>query len=138
MSFFVIWILTFDFMKRYLGIDYGTKRIGLALGDSLTKTATPFKVVEKLADIVLVVKEENVEHLVVGVPLTMRKEKGIMHAKVEEFISDLTDLTGLPIELIDERLSSKAGDALVGNKKDKAPRDAIAAMIILQSYFDSL
>jgi putative Holliday junction resolvase len=125
-------------MKRYLGIDYGTKRIGLALGDSITKIATPFKVVSTLADIVLVIKEEDVDHLVVGVPLTMRKEKGAMHEKVEEFISDLSDLTGLSIEQVDERLSSKAGDALVGGKKDKAPRDAIAAMLILQGYFDSL
>jgi putative Holliday junction resolvase len=123
-------------MKRYLGIDYGTKRIGLALGDSLTKIATPFKVVATLADVVAVVKEEDVEHLVVGIPLTMRKEKGAMHDKVEEFISDLADLTGLPIEQVDERLTSKAGDALIGSKKDKAPRDAIAAMLILQSFFD--
>ncbi|NTW22826.1 Holliday junction resolvase RuvX [Candidatus Falkowbacteria bacterium] len=123
-------------MERYLGIDYGTKRIGLALGDSLTKLATPFKVVSTLADIVAVIKEEDIEHLVVGLPLTMRKEKGEMHEKVQEFISDLSDLTGLPIEQVDERLSSKAGDALVGGKKDKAPRDAIAAMLILQSFFD--
>lgn len=123
-------------MKRYLGIDYGTKRIGLALGDDITKIATPFKVVGSLADIVLVVKEEDIDHLVVGVPLTMRKEKGAMHEMVEEFISGLADLTGLPIEQVDERLSSKAGDALVGGKKDKAPRDAIAAMLILQSFFD--
>jgi len=125
-------------MKRYLGIDYGTKRIGLALGDNITKTATPYKVVASLADIVAVIKEDDVDHLVIGVPLTMRKEKGAMHEKVTEFVSDLSDLTGLPIELVDERLSSKAGDALVGGKKDKAPRDAIAAMIILQSHLDSL
>ncbi len=123
-------------MKRYLGIDYGTKRIGLALGDNLTKIATPFKVVGSLADVVAAIKEEDVDHLVVGVPLTMNKEKGHMHDKVEEFISDLSDLSGLPIERVDERLSSKAGDALIGGKKDKAPRDAIAAMLILQSFFD--
>lgn len=125
-------------MKRYLGIDYGTKRIGLALGDDLVRVASPFKVAADLAEVVGAAKDEGIDALVVGLPKTMRGQAGKMHQAVEVFIGQLAELTGLPVETVDERLSSKAGDALEGDRKDKAPRDAVAAMIILQHYLDKL
>ncbi|NTU98915.1 Holliday junction resolvase RuvX [Candidatus Falkowbacteria bacterium] len=123
-------------MKRYLGIDFGTKRIGLALGDSVTKLAMPFKVVADLSEVVLIVKDEGIDKIIVGLPHGLKGNRGQMVEKVEVFIEQLRDLVLSPIETVDERLSSKAGDALIGGRKDKAPRDAIAAMLILQSYFD--
>jgi len=131
-------------VKQYLGIDYGTKRIGLALGDDLTKVVTPFGVVSSIADIVDVLEREPVDQIVVGLPKSMHGESGAMQAQVEQFVCELGLATGVPIDVIDERLSSKAGDAL-GKTKDsvqkkmrqaKASRDAIAAMLILQSYLD--
>jgi putative Holliday junction resolvase len=125
-----------NIINRYLGIDYGTVRIGLALGDSETKIAMPFAVVGSIEEIIKIIEDEQIDELVVGSPLTMRNEAGNMKNEVDRFIKILESKTKLPIKIIDERLSSKGADALVGNKKTKADRDAIAAMIILQSYFD--
>jgi RNase H-fold protein (predicted Holliday junction resolvase) len=58
--------------------------------------------------------------------------------KFLDFLIDLKRRVDIPVIEIDERLSSKAADALVGNKKTKAERDALAAMLILQSFFDSM
>jgi putative Holliday junction resolvase len=121
---------------RYLGIDWGEKRIGLALGDSETKIATPFKVVGGIGEIARIVKDENIGAVVVGAPLKMRNAKLRMQDEFLEFLNSLKKKINIPVKTIDERLSSKQADALAGNKKTKAPRDAIAAMLILQNYLD--
>ena len=122
---------------KYLGIDWGEKRIGLALADSETKLATPFKVAENVAEVARVVKSEQIDVIVVGKPLSITNyELRITNEKYNKFIKDLKNKIDLPIELVDERLSSKAADALVGTKKTKAGRDEVAAMVILQSYLD--
>jgi len=133
-------------IKRYLGIDWGTKRIGLALGDSETKIATPFKVVGDIDEVLSVIKEEEADEIIIGEPLSMKNNKGEMSDKVVNFIEELKKEIDIPIVKIDERLSSKGADVLVGDKKNNppsprlrragAPRDAMAAMIILQTYLD--
>ena len=123
-------------ITRYLGIDYGTVRIGLAIGDSETKLAMPFNVVKNIDEVVTIINDEEIEEIVIGAPLTMNNELGHMKTEVDQFIKLLESKINLPIIIIDERLSSKGADALVGNKKTKADRDAIAAMIILQTFFD--
>ena len=120
---------------KYLGIDHGEKRIGLALGDSETKLATPFKVVSSINDIKQAIKEEDVDAVVVGKPVKMSGDEKLSD-EFNEFVNALKSKIRIPVELVDERLSSKAADALIGGKKTKAPRDAIAAMLILQSYLD--
>ncbi len=121
---------------KYLGIDWGEKRIGLALGDSETKIATPFKVAGGINEIARIVKDEDIGAIVVGVPLKMRDAKLKIQNEFLDFLKLLKEKIDIPIKTIDERLSSKAADALAGGKKTKAPRDAIAAMLILQSYLD--
>ncbi len=121
---------------KYLGIDWGEKRIGLALGDSETKTATPYKVVPELSDIIKIIKAEEINKLVIGQPITKSGDDSNLRAEFKEFVKEIKTKTALPLELVDERLSSKAADALAGNKKTKAERDAIAAMLILQGYLD--
>ena len=121
---------------RYLGVDWGGVRIGLALGDSEAKIATPFKVVGSINDIEQAIKEENVDIVVVGKPLKMSGDEKLSDEFIK-FVNALKSKFKIPIELIDERLSSKAADALSGNKKVKASQDAIAAMLILQSYLDT-
>ncbi|MEI8360902.1 MAG: Holliday junction resolvase RuvX [bacterium] len=121
---------------NYLGIDFGTVRIGLAIGNDVIKIAMPFSVVENLEKVLEVIKTEGIDKLIIGVPFTMQSESGKMQKQVADFIRELKEVTDLPIIEIDERLSSKAADALVGDKKTKAGRDALAAMLILQNYLD--
>jgi len=120
--------------KKYLGVDWGQKRIGLAIADGETKTAIPFGVVGSLEEVARVVKMEEITELVIGDP----KEKcgGVSKLAFEfnNFVRLLEENTGLKAKLIDERFSSKAADALPGGKKDKAERDAVAAMLILDAF----
>lgn len=124
-------------IMNYLGIDWGEKRIGLALGDSETKIASPFKIVAKLEDVLEIIKQEDIDAAVVGEPVSITDHRfEITSEKYNKFIGALKSKSGVEIILIDERLSSKAADALSGDKKTKASRDALAAMLILQSYLD--
>ena len=125
-----------ELTKIYLGIDWGEKRIGLALADSETKLATPFKTVENYDEVAREVESQKVDVVVLGKPYQISDLELPISQQFEDFLSKLKNRINIPIELIDERLSSKAADALVGNKKTKASRDEIAAMIILQSYLD--
>ena len=123
--------------KKYLGIDWGEKRIGLALADEETKMATPFKTVANIDGVAQIVKSEQIDMVILGKPVRIKNcELKITNEEYNQFIVDLKEKIKVPVELMDERLSSKAADALVGNKKTKANRDEIAAMIILQSYLD--
>ncbi|KKS33372.1 MAG: hypothetical protein UU95_C0034G0023 [Parcubacteria group bacterium GW2011_GWC2_42_12] len=127
----------FYIFMNYLGIDWGEARIGLALADGETKIATPFKVVGNLAEVLKVINEEEIDIVIVGKPVSMMNhEPRTINEKYNKFVDDLKKKIAAPIEFFDERLSSKAADALPGNRKTKASRDAIAAMIILQSYLD--
>ena len=122
---------------NYLGIDWGEKRIGLALGDSEVKIASPFKIVSDIDEVFAVIKEERIDIGVVGKPVSIiNHESSITNKGYIKFIEVLKNKSGIKIELVDERLSSKAADALSGDKKTKAGRDALAAMIILQNYLD--
>ncbi|MDO9399218.1 MAG: Holliday junction resolvase RuvX [bacterium] len=129
----------FKLEKRYLGIDWGEKRIGLAVGDSETKIAVPFKTVENIEKVLQIINDEKIDIVIIGEPLSITNYKlQITNEKYNKFIKDLKDRSNLQIELIDERLSSKAGDALIGDKKVKASRDEVAAMLILQLYLDKM
>jgi len=122
---------------NYLGIDWGEVRIGLALADGETKIATPFKVVADLAEVLKVIEEEEIDVAVVGKPISIKDhEFRITNENYNKFLKDLRNLSKIRVESFDERLSSKAADTLVGDKKTKSSRDSIAAMIILQSYLD--
>jgi putative Holliday junction resolvase len=133
---------------KYLGVDWGEKRIGLALGDNETGIVTPLKVVSGINEIVKIINDEGVDVLVIGKPISMNYElpaspklqrgERIMNKEFNNFVDKLNKRVSIPIEFVDERLSSKAADALAGDKKVKAPRDAVAAMIILQGYLDSI
>ena len=120
--------------KRYLGLDWGTKRIGLAIGDSETKIAVPYSVADNLAAVLKVIQEEEIDEIVIGLPLAMKQSDNALQNNFVVFLEALKKKTSLPIKTIDERLSSKAADARGGDKKSKAPRDAVAAMIILEDY----
>ena len=135
-------------IQNYLGIDWGERRIGLAVGDSETKIAIPFKVVNSIDEVIQIVKDEKIDTVVIGKPLKMRDIKCKMQKEFLDFLSLLEKKINIPIKTIDERLSSKEADSLLNarskqkiakytrknNKKIKTPIDAVAAMLILQNY----
>ncbi len=122
-------------IKKYLGIDWGTTRIGLALADEETNIALPFRVVNSFSEVVEVIKQEEIDEIIIGQPQKMSGAAADNPLWLS-FVDQLKTRVGLPIHLLDERLSSLAADALDGNQNEKAERDSLAAAIILQSYLD--
>jgi putative Holliday junction resolvase len=122
--------------KKYLGIDWGEKRIGLAFAEEETSLALPLRTVASLEELLETIKTEEISDLVLGSPRKMSGQAANNPLWLE-FVEQLKAKSTLPINFVDERLSSLAADALNGTKKDKAERDEIAATIILQDYLDS-
>lgn len=122
--------------KKYLGIDWGEKRIGLATADEETCLALPLKTVNNLTELLAVIAEEEIDMIVIGSPRKMSGEAANNPAWLS-FVEQLKVRSGKPVNFLDERLSSLAADALGGEKKEIAERDEIAATIILQDYLDS-
>ena len=133
---------------KIMGIDYGEARIGVAVSDALGMIATPLDTIcERDREIQLektasVAKENNVEKIIVGYPKHMDGTIGHRAEYTEAFAMDLSQKTGIPYELWDERLSSTEAHRIleaggVSGKKRKTKVDKIAAVIILQGYLDS-
>jgi putative Holliday junction resolvase len=122
-------------IKKYLGVDWGEKRIGLATADSEVNLALPLATVANLAGVLNVIKEEETDIIVLGNPKKMSGERADNPAWLR-FFAELKERSGKTVELVDERLSSLAADALAGDDSVKAERDEVAATIILQDYLD--
>jgi putative Holliday junction resolvase len=132
-------VMTFspnDKEEIILGIDWGEARFGLALGNAAAKIASPLKTVATIDDIKKVIAEEGIEKLVIGEPVN--SQAGGLDPNFSEFLRRIAEETKLPVSLVDERFSSQAADSLDPKARKEGNRDAIAAMVILQSYFDSL
>ncbi len=133
---------------RYLGLDLGTKTIGLALSDRSGLIASCYRVLHHdndpamcLPDLKDIVQTEQVEALVLGFPKNMNNTIGPRAEATKEFKQLLESELQLPVILEDERLTTKSAEATLiqGNmsrKKRKEVIDAVAATIILQSYLD--
>lgn len=124
-------------MIKYLGVDWGEKRIGLALANSENRISTPFKTVFSPSALLELVEEEGINFLVIGNPRKMSGQESD-NKNFLRFINFIEkDLSGKDIQivLVDERLSSLQADSIM-NKKMNSNRDSLAAMIILQSYLD--
>jgi putative Holliday junction resolvase len=136
-------------MARYLGIDLGSKRIGLAVGDTDVGLATSADQIEVGSVIAQQVKavhacgaEYGVDAYVLGLPLNMDNTEGPQARKTRAFGDALARDTGLPVHYWDERLSSQAADELLAgrdltHKQKKRRRDRLAAQVILQSFLDA-
>jgi len=122
--------------KKYLGIDWGEKRIGLAMADGVTRLALPLQTVSSVKELLEVIEIEEIDALVLGKPMKMSGDEADSQVWLN-FLEQLKEKFSGEIELVDERLTSLAGDALEGHKKEKASRDEIAAVLILQSYLDA-
>jgi putative Holliday junction resolvase len=135
--------------SRILALDLGKKRIGLAISDPLGITAqglpnlvrvnkrTDFAALEQM------VRERQVGLVLMGNPINMRGDEGRQSGWVREFAQDLEKRTGLPVKLWDERLTSVEANRVLRSsgisiEKRAAAVDRLSAVILLQSYLDSL
>lgn len=117
---------------RYLGIDYGSKRIGIALSDSQGHLAFPYGVVGRIEDVFAVIRKENVSKVIVGLPIPLRGRESSETKAVRRFAAKLKHALRLPIEFESEMFTTKIAERYTA--KEKA--DASAAALILQSYLD--
>jgi len=134
-------------LSRILGIDFGERRIGLAISDALGITAQglPTLDTKKTKDIFThlenIIKEKNVTKVVVGMPKNMNGTIGPKGMEVTEFMQELTKKTKIEVIPWDERLTSaqslKAMREMGTKQKHKEVTDRISATLILQSYLDS-
>jgi putative Holliday junction resolvase len=135
-------------MTSILGIDFGSKRIGLAVSDALGITAQGLETLDRdavedeIAFIGEIVKEREVGEIVVGRPLKLDGSAGDAAAECEEFAKRLEAELGVPARMWDERLSTAQAeramlDADLSRGKRKKARDRAAAQLILQSYLDA-
>ena len=134
-------------MTRVLGLDFGERRIGVALSDPLGISAQRLTVLERTnlrADLNAVrelVTRHGVEALVVGLPLTMKGERGVQAEKASTFARQLQERVAVPVHLVDERLTTVEGERALratntSRRKRKATIDQVAAQLILQQYLD--
>lgn len=132
-------------MPRVLAVDWGARRIGLALSDPDGIIATGLETVEAdtheaaVARVASVAHDEEVERIVVGLPLLMSGERGEAAESAERFAADLASRTGLPVDTYDERLTSALSERRmreVGVRpgRKKARVDQGAAIALLESY----
>jgi putative Holliday junction resolvase len=146
-----------------LAVDYGRARIGLALADSTTRMAQPLSTMERvnrnedMRRLRELAREHGVKQIVVGLPLRLDGSRGEMAEEAERFAQRVRKQIGVPVEMVDERLTSWEAERLLeeiqgrfihdekltGSKRPKnVPAkmgvDAVAAAIILKEYLDRL
>ena len=135
---------------RIIGLDYGTKTVGVAVSDSLGITAQAVETITRkeenklrqtLARIEALIDEYNVEEIVVGLPKNMNNSIGERAEACRDFADKLERRTGLPVIMWDERLTTVSADNVlkecgVRRENRKAVVDKIAAVFILQGYLD--
>ena len=133
---------------KYLGLDLGTKTIGLATSDKMGLIATAYKVLRHdnnpsscLEELITIIKENKIEALVLGLPKNMNNTLGPRAEETIKFKELLESNINLPIYLEDERLTTKSAESLLimgytSRKKRKKVIDKVAATIILQSFLD--
>lgn len=144
-----------------LAVDYGRARIGLALADTETQMARPLSTMERInrnedmRRLRELVREHGVKQIVVGLPLRLDGSRGEMAEEVERFAQRVRKQIGVPVEMVDERLTSWEAERLLeetqrrfmrdetraGYKKGKMAEgkmtvDAVAAAVILKEYLD--
>ena len=147
--------------RSILAVDYGRARIGFALADSETRMAQPLSTMERInrnedmRRLRELVREHGVKHVVVGLPLRLDGTRGEMAEEAERFGQRVRKQIGVPVEMVDERLSSWEAERLLeevqgrfiheekltGVKKPKNAQtkmtvDAVAAAVILKEYLD--
>jgi putative Holliday junction resolvase len=121
---------------KVLALDYGSARTGVAVSDPSGVIARPLVTVERVgseqgtARLLALIAEEQPEQIVVGMPLTLRGERGEQARETEVFVERLREAVAVPVEVFDERLTT----VLAARTPSRAPEDALAAAHLLESY----
>ena len=136
-------------MNKTMGLDFGLKRIGIAVSDALGISANPLKVLERksikddIQALLSVIAENRIDRIVVGMPFNMDGSEGGMAEEVREFSDKLREASGKEPVFFDERLTTMQAERLLTEEADmsrekrKDVRDKVAAAILLQAYLDS-
>jgi putative Holliday junction resolvase len=136
---------------RVLGVDFGEKRVGLAVSDPSGTIATALETVQRrtgkrppLAEIERIGRSLGVEHVVVGLPLDLRGDENEWCREVRDFGRRLGERLGVGVSFVDERMSSVRAERAVrgsglkkGQREQKGRVDAAAAQLILQAWLDA-
>ena len=123
---------------KVLALDYGSARTGVAVSDPTGTLARPLGVVERaatedgLTELARLARQEQAERVVVGLPLTLRGERGEQAAETERFVEALRGAVDVPVELFDERFTTDLAQQTAGS----APEDALAAAHLLSGYLE--
>ena len=127
--------------ETLLAFDYGLKKIGVAIGNTVTRHARPLQVLrpvtrdERFAAIAALIDHWSPNRVVVGLPLTTDGGEQYHSLRCRRFANQLHGRYGVAVELVDERGTSVEAQAVLGNNDDD---DAVAAALILQRYLDAL
>ncbi len=131
-----------------MGIDYGDKRIGVALSDLLCIISSPYEVFinkgeeESLKHLDKIIKDNDVDEIAMGLPLNMDGSEGERARLHREFGQKLSDFSGVTVHFVDERLTSAEAEEIlissgVRREKRKELIDKLSAQIILQTFIDN-
>ncbi len=126
---------------KYLGVDFGLRKIGLAVGDDGSRVAVPFDTIpggdDASSRLTELAKKEGVEAFVVGLPIPTEAHQSEEQLELTvAFMNELADVSELPINVVDEQFSSAEARRVQHEYGATATEDALAAMLILQAYFD--
>lgn len=133
---------------RILGLDYGSKTVGVAMTDALGMTVQPYKTIQRdresklrqtLSEIAEIVEQYQIEKIVMGLPLNMDDTEGDRAAKTRDFAKKLKLRVAVPIEFTDERLTTMEAEEIldqsgIPRSEQKKVIDQVAAQLILEQY----
>lgn len=133
---------------RILGLDYGSKTVGVAMTDALGMTVQPYKTIQRdresklrqtLSEIAEIVEQYQIEKIVMGLPLNMDDTEGDRAAKTRDFAEKLKLRVAVPIEFTDERLTTMEAEGIldqsgIPRSEQKKVIDQVAAQLILEQY----
>jgi putative holliday junction resolvase len=138
-------------MARILGVDYGERRVGLALSDETATIASPLPTLQRrsgkrppVAAVARLCEDHGVEEIVIGLPLTLEGEENEWTREVREYGRKLGERTGCPVAFHDERMTSVQAERAVrslglprSRREEKERVDAAAAVLILQAHLNA-
>lgn len=133
---------------RILGLDYGSKTVGVAMTDALGMTVQPYKTIQRdresklrqtLSEIAEIVEQYQIEKIVMGLPLNMDDTEGDRAAKTRDFAEKLKLRVAVPIEFTDERLTTMEAEEIldqsgIPRSEQKKVIDQVAAQLLLEQY----